>query len=202
MSQFFESIRVKDGIAEQLGFHQLRVNKTLKAFDASNHSIELASIVQQLVLPADGLFKLKISYDLNGNYQSAFTPYQYKQIQNFALVDIKEQSYDYKFSNRDWINEALIQSGKDEIMMHDGGLIKDCSYTNIVFYDGVNWYTPAVPLLEGTQRAKLIEEGIIQPKALYVQDIPNFKKFKCINAMLDWNTALVYKIELIKKYFL
>jgi 4-amino-4-deoxychorismate lyase len=127
MSQFFESIRVKDGIAEQLGFHQLRVNKTLKAFDASNHSIELASIVQQLVLPADGLFKLKISYDLNGNYQSAFTPYQYKQIQNFALVDIKEQSYDYKFSNRDWINEALIQSGKDEIMMHDGGLIKDCS---------------------------------------------------------------------------
>ena len=202
MSQFFESIRVKDGIAEQLGFHQLRVNRTLKAFDASNHSIELASIVQQLVLPADGLFKLKISYDLNGNYQSAFTPYQYKQIQNFALVDIKEQSYDYKFSNRDWINEALIQSGKDEIMMHDGGLIKDCSYTNIVFYDGVNWYTPAVPLLEGTQRAKLIEEGIIQPKALYVQDIPNFKKFKCINAMLDWNTALEYKIELIKKYFL
>jgi 4-amino-4-deoxychorismate lyase len=202
MSQFFESIRVKDGIAEQLGFHQLRVNKTLKAFDASNHSIELASIVQQLVLPADGLFKLKISYDLNGNYQSAFTPYQYKQIQNFALVDIKEQSYDYKFSNRDWINEALIQSGKDEIMMHDGGLIKDCSYTNIVFYDGVNWYTPAVPLLEGTQRAKLIEEGIIQPKALYVQDIPNFKKFKCINAMLNWNTALEYEIELIKKYFL
>jgi 4-amino-4-deoxychorismate lyase len=202
MSQFFESIRVKDGIAEQLGFHQLRVNRTLKAFDASNHSIELASIVQQLVLPADGLFKLKISYDLNGNYQSAFTPYQYKQIQNFALVDIKEQSYDYKFSNRDWINEALIQSGKDEIMMHDGGLIKDCSYTNIVFYDGVNWYTPAVPLLEGTQRAKLIEEGIIQPKALYVQDIPNFKKFKCINAMLNWNTALEYEIELIKKYFL
>jgi len=202
MSQFFESIRVKDGIAEQLGFHQLRVNKTLKAFDASNHSIELASIVQQLVLPADGLFKLKISYDLNGNYQSVFTPYQYKQIQNFALVDINEQSYDYKFSNRDWINEALIQSGKDEIMMHDGGLIKDCSYTNIVFYDGVNWYTPAVPLLEGTQRAKLIEEGIIQPKALYVQDIPNFKKFKCINAMLNWNTALEYEIELIKKYFL
>ena len=202
MSQFFESIRVKDGIAEQLGFHQLRVNKTLKAFDASNHSIELASIVQQLVLPADGLFKLKISYDLNGNYQSAFTPYQYKQIQNFALVDIKEQSYDYKFSNRDWINEALIQSGKDEIMMHDGGLIKDCSYTNIVFYDGVNWYTPAVPLLEGTQRAKLIEEGIIQPKALYVQDIPNFKQFKCINAMIGWEDAVEYKIELIKEYFL
>ena len=197
MSQFFESIRIKDGIAENLGFHQFRVNKTLKAFDASNHSVELASIVDELTLPAEGLYKLRISYDLNGNYQSAFTAYQYKQIQNFALVDIKGQGYDYKFSNRDWINEALALSGKDEIMMHDGGLIKDCSYTNIVFYDGVNWYTPATPLLEGTQRAKLIEAGVIQPKALYVQDIPNFKKFKCINAMMHWDTAFEYEIDLI-----
>lgn len=197
MSQFFESIRVKDGIAENLGFHQLRVNKTLKAFDMSQHSIVLATIVQQLVLPAEGLFKLKISYDLNGNHQSAFTPYHYKQLQNFALVDMNGQSYDYKFSNRDWISEALALSGKDEIMMHDGGLIKDCSYTNIVFYDGVKWFTPATPLLEGTQRAKLIKEGIIQPKALYVQDIPRFKKLKCINAMLNWDTAVEYEIELI-----
>ena len=197
MSQFFESICVKDGIAENLAAHQSRVNKTLDAFNVSNYRIELASIVDELTLPTEGLFKLRISYDLNGNYQSAYTAYQYRQIQNFALVDIKGQGYDYKFSNRDWINDALALSGKDEIMMHDGGLIKDCSYTNIVFYDGVKWITPAKPLLEGTQRAKLINEGLIQPKALYVQDIPSFKKFKCINAMLDWDTAVEYKIELI-----
>ena len=197
MSQFFESIRVKDGIAENLSFHQLRVNKTLSAFDASKHSIELTTIVQELVLPVEGLFKLRISYDLNGNYQSVFTPYQYKQIQNFALVDIKGHRYDYKFSNRDWINEAFAQSGKDEIMMHDDGLIKDCSYTNIVFYDGANWCTPQLPLLEGTQRAKLIEEGVIKPKALYLEDLANFQKFKCINAMIQWDVAVEYKIDLI-----
>ena len=197
MSQFFESICVKDGIAENLAAHQSRVNKTLDAFNASNQSIELASIVDELTLPAEGLYKLRISYDLNGIYQSACSAYQYKQIQNFALVDIKGQGYDYKFSNRDWINEALALSGKDEIMMHDGGLIKDCSYTNIVFYDGVNWFTPDAPLLEGTQRAKLLNEGIIQPKALYVQDIPGFKNFKCINAMLNWDTAIQYEIDLI-----
>jgi 4-amino-4-deoxychorismate lyase len=202
MSQFFESIRVKDGIAENLGFHQLRVNKTLEAFNASNNGIELTSIVHQLTIPEAGLFKLRISYDLNGNYQTALNPYQYKQIQHFALVDIKGQSYDFKFSNRAWINEALIQSGQDEVLMHDGGLIKDCSYTNIVFCDGVYWFTPAAPLLEGTQRAKLIEEGIILPKALYVQDLPNFKKFKCINAMIGWEDAVEYNIESIKEYFL
>jgi len=201
MSQFFESICVKDGLAENLHFHQARINKTLNAFDASQHSIELTAIVQQLVLPTLGLFKLRISYDLNGNHQSVVTPYQYKQIQNFALVDIKGQSYDYKFSNRDWINEALAQSGTDEIMMHDDGLIKDCSYTNIVFYDGINWYTPELPLLEGTQRSKLIQEGLIIPKALHINDLPSFQKFKCINAMIHWDNLAEYKIESIRKHF-
>jgi 4-amino-4-deoxychorismate lyase len=201
MSQFFESICVKDGIAKNLAAHQARVNKTLEAFNASNNGIELTSIVHQLTIPEVGLFKLRISYDLNGNYQTALNPYQYKQIQHFALVDIKGHRYDYKDENRDWINEALSQSGKDEIMMHDDGLVKDCSYTNIVFYDGVNWFTPAAPLLEGTQRAKLINEGFIQPKAVYVKDIPGFKKFKCINAMMDWDTAIEYEIDLIREYF-
>jgi 4-amino-4-deoxychorismate lyase len=198
MSQFFESICVKDGIAENLSFHQARVNKTLDEFNASNNSIELVSIVHQLSISKEGLFKLRISYDLNGNYQVKLAPYQYKLIQNFALVDIKGHRYDYKDENRDWINDALSQSGSDEIMMHDNGLIKDCSYTNIVFYDGVNWYTPESPLLPGTQRAKLIQEGLILTKALHVKDIPSFVKFKCINAMMDWDTAVDYSVKLIK----
>ena len=197
MSQFFESICINDGVAENLHFHQARVNKTLNAFDASQYSIDLTKIIQQLVLPTLGLFKLRISYDLKGNYQAACNPYQYRLMNHFALLDIKGHRYDYKYANRDWINEALAQYGKDEIIMHDDGLIKDCSYTNIVFFDGANWYTPESPLLEGTQRAKLIQEGVITPKALYVSEVPNFQKFKCFNAMIHWDAAVEYKIDLI-----
>jgi 4-amino-4-deoxychorismate lyase len=197
MSQFFESICINDRVAENLYFHQARVNKTLNAFDASQYSIDLTKIIQQLVLPTLGLFKLRISYDLKGNYQAACNPYQYRLMNHFALLDIKGHRYDYKYANRDWINEALTQSGNDEIIMHDDGLIKDCSYTNIVFFDGANWYTPESPLLEGTQRAKLIQEGIIITKALHVDELPNFQKFKCINAMIHWDAAVEYKIDLI-----
>jgi hypothetical protein len=123
MSQFFESICVKNGVAENLSFHQARVNKTLSSFDASHNSIELMTIVQELALPTHGLFKLRISYDLNGNYEAKCNPYQYKQINHFALVDMKGQSYNYKYANRDWIHEALAQSGKDEIMMHEDVLV-------------------------------------------------------------------------------
>jgi 4-amino-4-deoxychorismate lyase len=198
MSQFFESICVKNGVAENLSFHQARVQKTLQAFDAFQNNISLEAIVQQLTLPTIGLFKLRISYDLNGNHEAKQTPYQYKQINQFALVDIKGCRYDYKYENRDWINEFLIQSGTDEIIMHDDGWIKDCSYTNIVFFDGANWVTPESPLLPGTQRAKLIQEGVILPKALHVKDLSGFVKFKCINAMMHWETAVEYSVKLIK----
>jgi 4-amino-4-deoxychorismate lyase len=197
MSQFFESIRVNEGIVENVHFHQLRVNKTFKAFDASQNSLELDAIVQRLTIPAEGLFKLRIAYGLNGDYQAECLPYQYKLISTFALVNINGHRYDYKFSNRGWITEALMQSGKDEIIMHENGMIKDGSYTNMVFSDGTNWYTPQLPLLEGTQRAKLIEQGIIQPRPIQVKELEDFIQFRCINALIDWENAVDYDIACI-----
>jgi len=197
MYQFFESIRVKDGVVENLGFHQLRVHKTLKAHDTSESKIALEKIIQDLMIPTIGLFKLRIDYALNGDYQTEWVPYQLKPISSFALVDINGLRYDYKFYNRAWIDEVLKQSGKDEIIMHDNGMIKDCSYTNIVFYDRVNWYTPESPLLEGTQRAKLIGQGIIEPKSIHLKDLANFIKFRCINALIDWENVVDYDIALI-----
>ncbi len=197
MYQFLESIRVKDGVVENLALHQLRVHKTLKAHDTSESKIVLEKIIQDLMIPAIGLFKLRIAYALNGDYQTEWVPYQLKLISSFALVNIHGHSYDFKFSDRAWITEFLKQSGKDEIIMHDNGIIKDCSYANIVFNDGINWHTPQLPLLEGTQRAKLIGQGIIEPKSIHIKDLANFIKFRCINALIDWENAVDYDIALI-----
>ncbi len=199
MYQFFESIKVNDGLVYNLNQHQERVNKTLKDFDMPENTIELSEIINTISLPRNGLYKLRISYGIDGNFHYEFQPYQYKNILNFALVDIEGQEYDFKFSKRDWINEVLKQSGKDEVIMHDAGFVKDSSYANIVFFDGRQWYTPAEPLLEGTQRAKLLNEGIIQAKAIHIDELDSFHSFKLINAMLDWENAIAYSISLIAK---
>jgi 4-amino-4-deoxychorismate lyase len=197
MSQFIESIAIKDGVAKNLSGHQLRVDRTLMAFAVPENRLDLSFIIANLNIPLNGLFKLRIVYDLNGAYHAEWANYQYKAITSFALVDIKGQSYHYKFANRDWITDSLKQSGRDEIVMHDGGLIKDCSYTNIVFNDGVNWYTPESPLLEGTQRASLIKEGVIKPVSIRIETISLFQSFKLINAMMDWENAIEYSVSLI-----
>lgn len=197
MSQFFESICVKDGVICNLSYHQLRVNKTLRAFKTPENTILLSAIVNGLSIPCSGLYKLRISYDLSGAYLAAFVPYQFRTITTFSLVAIQGQQYNFKFENRAWINEALVHSGKDEIIMHDQGIIKDSSYANIVFYDGINWVTPESPLLEGTQRAKLIQDGIIKTGCVRIETLPRFNTFKLINAMMDWENATVYPISFI-----
>ena len=200
MSQFFESIQLNDGLICNLNQHQVRVSRTLKAFGMPENNIELAEIIKTIPLPPKGLYKLRISYGLEGNFHFEIQPYQYKKVLNFALMDIEGQEYDFKFENRDWINEALLQSGKDEVIMHAAGFVKDSSYANIVFFDGTQWYTPAEPLLEGTQRARLLKEGIIQAKAIHIDELDSFHSFKLINAMLDWENAIAYSISLILKH--
>ena len=197
MYQFFESICVKNGLVYNLNHHQNRVDKTLKAFDHSNLMLPIFDIVKTITIPTDGLYKLRISYDLTGNYQFKILPYQYKIISSFALIDTKGNNYQFKFENRDWIDAALKSSGSAEIIMHHDGLIKDSSYANIVFYDGIDWFTPASPLLEGTQRAKLIQEGLIHPKPLFIKDLKKYKKFKCINAMVNWEDSIEYDVSQI-----
>lgn len=199
MYQFFESIQLNEGQVYNLNQHQERVNKTLKGFDMPENTIELSEIIKTISLPQNGLYKLRLSYGLNGNFHYEIQPYQYKKIVNFALVEIEGQEYDFKFENRDWINEVLKQSGKDEVIMYDAGFVKDSSYANIVFFDGRQWYTPAEPLLEGTQRSKLLNEGIIQVKAIHIDELDSFHSFKLINAMLDWENATEYSVSLITK---
>ncbi len=199
MYQFFESIQVKDGLVCNLNQHQERVNKTLKAFGMPVNKLDLAEIINTISIPTNGLYKLRVSYGLDGNFHYEFQPYQYKKISNFALVDMTGQEYDFKFENRDWINEALLQSGKDEVIMHDAGFVKDSSYANIVFFDGTQWYTPAKPLLQGTQRAKFLKEGIIQARTIHIDELDSFHTFKLINAMLDWENATEYSVSLIAK---
>lgn len=199
MYQFFESIQLNEGLVYNLIQHQERVNKTFNAFGMPENTIELAEIIKTISLPQNGLYKLRVSYGLDGNFHYEFQPYQYKKVLNFALVDIVGQEYDFKFENRDWINEVLKQSRKDEVIMHDAGFVKDSSYANIVFFDGFQWHTPSEPLLEGTQRARLLKEGIINAKAIHIDELDSFHSFKLINAMLDWDNAIAYSLSFIAK---
>jgi 4-amino-4-deoxychorismate lyase len=200
MYPLFETIRYKNGIAENLALHQQRVDHTLVKLNASAPILLSERIASHLLKPNldDKLYKCRVRYDLFGNVNIHFEHYAVKNIQSISLQDIGNNQYPYKFSDRNWINELVANAGTDEVIMTQNGSIKDASYANLVFFDGKNWVTPSQPLLMGTRRAALINAGTIIESPIHVKDLSNFGVLKLINAMMLWDECPAIQLDMIK----
>ena len=97
-------------------------------------------------------------------------------------------SYGYKYLNRSEL-EALykLRGSCDDILIVKEGCLSDSYYANIAFWDGRDWFTPDTPLLPGTMRAALLDQGLLQVARIVPGDMKNFQKIRLINAMNDLN---------------
>ena len=93
--------------------------------------------------------------------------------------------YDYKLEDRRDIQKHLCKTDNGEILIVKNGFITDTSYSNVVFSDFTNLFTPATPLLKGTKRAKLLEIGRIREEEIRLIDLQKFKCVYLINALID-----------------
>jgi 4-amino-4-deoxychorismate lyase len=66
-----------------------------------------------------------------------------------------------------------------------------------LFFDGTNWYTPTAPLLKGTKRQYLLDEGIISEWEIREEDIPGYQKVGLINALIDFEEMPVIIVDRI-----
>lgn len=193
MYPFFETIRYYKAIAENLVYHQQRVDRTFALHHVTT-KLQLAQLsfhemaLQQSVIP-EQIYKCRVSYNLEGNYHTIFESYTIRNIQSFEFFEIGENSYDCKFTNRNWINEAKALVNADEIIFTSNGFLKDSSYANIVLFDGQNWVTPTNPLLLGTRRASLLQDNLIIEKKIHINQIKHFQLIKFINAMMLWDES-------------
>ena len=96
MSHFIESIKIEDQEIFLLELHQKRVNTTLSHFGKEG-SIDIAKIFKDLQHDEDGLYKMKITYDLNKNYRTQLIPYAISEIDDFQLVENNGYDYSFKF---------------------------------------------------------------------------------------------------------
>ena len=196
MFQFIESIRIKDGSFEHLDYHQSRVNRTLLNFGKSPF-IQLNGIITPNALNASGVVKCRVKYDLQQVLDITYSTYAVKKIGSISLVELEGRKYDFKYADREWISDLLLKSGTDEIIMTDQGIVKDASYANLAFYDGECWYTPQIPLLEGTQRAFLLEANKIRVAEIRTSNLHQYQMVKFINAMMTWEESPTLPMSLL-----
>ena len=203
MYPLFETIRYINGVPENLVFHQQRVDYTLKQL-RSNTSIVLAGHINAHPDKPNldnKVYKCRFKYDLIGNVLIQFEHYSIKKIDSIAIYDIGLNTYPFKYTDRNWLNEVVANAGADEVIFTQNGYIKDASYANLVFFDGVHWVTPSQPLLMGTRRAALLKAGVIIEAPIQIKELNSFVDFKLINAMMLWEESILFQIEKIKGQF-
>ena len=197
MSLLFETICVRDGVLQNLDYHNERFNRSRKELFGANRSIDLGSFV--CVAPAyrQGIYKCKLIFDKKIQ-DIIIEPYTPKLIERLYCVEANEIDYSYKYLDRsalDNLKKDLKNSAQEDIIMVRNGEITDSSYANLVFWDGSQWLTPEKPLLAGTKRAKLLSENRIFAQKIKIHDLKNYSKLMLVNAMLDFDENRALDID-------
>ncbi|GHB68536.1 4-amino-4-deoxychorismate lyase [Persicitalea jodogahamensis] len=143
----------------------------------------------------DGKHKCRITYGAE-IVNIEWEKYQPRTIGSLRVVKADGLDYAHKYKDRQALNSLYDQRGScDDVLIMRQGFITDTSYANIALFDGAGWYTPEHPLLAGTQRAYLLDQEIIKPRAIRADDIPAYVHLRLFNAMLPWEEGPTLEIE-------
>lgn len=184
-ASFLESIRLEDGKFPFLAYHQNRFDRTRQHFCKRSQPIFLAETLDVPLEHRKGLYKVRVEYRCD-IINISYIPYQVRPVNSLKLIDANHINYPYKYSDRLPINKLFAERGNsDDILMVKNGVITDTSYANVILYDGQYWYTPANPIMAGTCRARLMEEGRVLPADIYVEHLKDFQEIRLINAMMN-----------------
>ena len=182
MSLLLETIKIERKQPSNLTYHQTRLNKSQKALFGLEPSIDLASLLHA---PSDALYRCRILYDTKIR-SIEYLPYTPKEIHTLKIVT-STLDYGYKYADRSAFNTLLESHNTyDDILIEKKGLLTDTSIANIAFYDGTTWFTPEDPLLKGTMREKLLDEGFLHTKAIRREDISSYTQVALMNAMIGF----------------
>lgn len=197
MSPLLESLKLKDGIIQKLNYHQFRLNRSMDELFPDAQKIDLA---YEIPIPENcksGIFKIRVLYGQTIE-KIEIEPYVFRSIKSLKVVHHESIDYHLKYTDRQILQELFAQRGDcDDIIIVKNGLVTDSFAANLLFFDGKKWFTPKTPLLKGTKRQFLIDNGIISEKEIREEDIRSYRKVGLINAMIDFEEMPKVNLEQI-----
>ncbi len=179
----FETIRIENGKVHNIDYHNARLNLTRKKLFDTHDNLEISDYLKNI--PTSGVYRAKIIYDKN-IINTTYYIYKAKTIQKLLIVEANID-YDYKYLNRDQFDKLSSSNQNfDELIISKDGLITDTTIANIALKKNGTWYTPTKPLLLGTTRARLLDEGRLVLRDIQVSDIDSYDSLALMNAMIGF----------------
>nr|MBP7472598.1 aminotransferase class IV [Prevotella sp.] len=190
MYRFIETIRIENGNAQRLSFHQKRMDETCSHFNLEKTRICISNLIKNC--PAKGTYKFRMVYGQDGVEDISCQKYTMKKIESLKIVDGGDIDYSYKYEDRSRLDLLTgMKADCDNIIISKNGLLTDTSYTNLALFDGVKWITPRNPLLNGTMRRFLLQDEKITEDDIKITDLAKFKQIALFNSMIDFGKIVL-----------
>lgn len=184
MCRYIETIRIEKGRLRNTAYHDRRMNEVRREVWGVDRSASIETYID--ASPYEERTRCRVTYGRDVE-SVEFFPYQIRPVHSLQLVRGGQIEYRRKRADRSELNALFACRGEaDDVLIVRGGLLTDTSIANIALGDGTGWYTPASPLLEGTQRACLLDAGMIRPLDIHADDLSRFQKIRLFNAMIDF----------------
>ena len=198
MPLLVETIRADNGLFDSLMPHIERMERSrrdLFGIEPDGYLEEVLGDALRLRASSigEGRWKVRVLYDTEIRDVEA-AAYQPKLINTAALVDGRGISYTWKTADRSELDELTRRAeaaGADTALIVSDGRITDFPYANAAFFDGSSWWTPDLPLLPGTRRARLLDDGRISAIPIAPGNLDRFISVSPINAMLELGEIMV-----------
>ena len=192
MSNYFlETIKAVDGEILNIKYHQKRYESVLKSLGCN----EFKNLLDYLEAPKWGVYKCRLVYSPHA-INVTYDEYKKREINTFKLIFNNEIEYAQKSLSRediDLLYEKRVDC--DEILIIKNLFVTDTSIANIAFYDEHlgRWVTPKNPLLKGTTRQRLLDEGRLCEAQIKVHELRKFTKVALLNAMIGFDVLDRYE---------
>jgi 4-amino-4-deoxychorismate lyase len=191
-----ETIKIESGHIHNIAWHNQRFNRSRAALWGIHDPINLQEHITPP--PQQGVFRCRILYEREID-SIEYIPYQPKRFKTFQILQ-SNLDYNYKYADRTLLEKLKTEGFPyDEIIIEKDGLLTDTSIANIAFFDQNGWITPKKPLLRGTLREKLLNEGFLEEKKINRESLKHFSHFALMNAMIGFQIQNNITIYIDKK---
>jgi len=186
-----ETIKIEEGKIHNLSYHQKRCDHTRKTLFNCTDTL---SLIDSIIPPQKGLYRCRILY-AKTLHSVEYIPYVPKDIHALKIVK-SDIHYNFKYADRDMFTHLLTDNNDvDEILIEKDGYLTDTTIANIAFYAESVWYTPTTPLLKGTMRQKLLDDGFLQERNIKKEDLNQYTQVALMNAMIGFKILNHFSIR-------
>lgn len=191
-----ETICVENRLLKNVAYHDVRLNTTRKKLWGCSDLWRLSDLpIPESITNARHKLRIVYGEKIEDIQWELHVPRAIRTIKKVYHDDV---DYAFKYNDRSVLGKLFAQRGSaDEILIIKSGMVTDSFYCNVAFRAGGSWFTPRTNLLPGTQRAFLLDSGVLQEADISENQIQNYSHIRLFNALMDWDSAAELEIGLV-----